>query len=98
MEHMLTPKSVKLLAQQRQTTLPTSIPLLYRHKPFAQRRNVPLDIFRRQRRIVHLAPEVVNLGSVRLKGGADLGLEIVNDDKVGEKGKNVFYLQQIGGL
>jgi gamma-glutamylcysteine synthetase len=49
-----------------------------------------LDKLSRRRRLVHLALEALDLGRARLEGRADLNLDVVDDDEVGEEREDVL--------
>lgn len=49
-----------------------------------------LDELGRRRRLVHLGLEALDLGRARLERRADLDLDVVDDNKVGEERENVF--------
>ena len=47
---------------------------------------------------VHLCLELVDVRRVAFERGANLLLEVVDDNEVGEEWEDVFYLEQIGVL
>lgn len=98
MERMLTGKNVESLGYQSQSTLPALVRLVDGNETIPQILNILLDRFRRLSRVVHLGPERFNLGSIFFQSRAYFQFKIVNDHKVGEKGQDVFNLDQISGF
>ena len=94
-EGVLAREDVELSREELLSTAPAPFRGIDDHEPVAEVRNVGLDRLGRPGRVVHVALEALNVGRVALERGADLVLEVVDDDKVGEEGQDVFNLEEV---
>ena len=99
MKAMLTArKDEKLPAQERQLAHPAAFARLDDRVPAIQRLDVPPHGLGRRGRGVHFCVEGGDRPGVGLQRGADLVLEVIDDDEVREKRDQVFNAEQFAAL
>lgn len=98
MERVPTWEHIELPRQQCELAVRTSLACIDRYEAVLQRRDVCLDGGRIRGRLVHFSAKAVNVRRVPLERITYLILEVVDNDKVGEEGEDVFDLQEVGVL
>lgn len=98
MEGMLTWENVKLSREQWIRALRATLVDIQRDESVFEIRDVFLDGFCASSRFVHFGFERLDVIAVPLKSIADLFLEVIDDDKVGEERQNIFDLDEVGIL
>jgi hypothetical protein len=93
MERMLAREHVELPRQQWVFTDGTAISLLHCYESVLQICDILLDRFGAARGFVHFGLERVDMSTVALECGANLFLEIVDDDEVGKEREDVLDLE-----
>jgi hypothetical protein len=86
MERVLTREDVELPRQEGQSTAPTLLARIDDDETVAQIGNVALDGLCAPSCLVHVVLQPLDVRRVALESRADLLLEVIDDDEVGEKG------------
>lgn len=90
MERVLAREDVELAREELLAAAATALGGVDDDETIAEVGNVSLDRLGAARRVVHVALEALNVRRVALERGADLVLEVVDDDKVGEERQDVL--------
>ena len=95
MEGVVAREDVELAGHEREGAVRAPLRGVHGHEALLQRGDVLLDRLCVLRRLVHVRLELVDVRRVPLERGADLLLEVVDDDEVGEERQDVLDLEQI---
>lgn len=96
MERVLAREDVELPREEGQTTAATFLARIDDDEAVAQVGNIALDGLCAPSRLVHIVLEPLDVRRVALESRADLVLEVVDDHEIGEEGKDVLDLEQVG--
>lgn len=91
---MLTRKSIELSGQQRKLAMCALVGGFYGEETVLKCHHILLYHLRCPSGVVHLTLERLDLSAIAFEGCTDFILEVVDDDKVWEEGKNVFNLKR----
>lgn len=98
MERVLAREDVELPREEGQSTAAALLACINDDEAISQVGDVALDGLCAPSRFVHVVLEPLDVRRVVLESRADLVLEVVDDHKIGEKGEDVLYLEQVGRL